>query len=66
MLSFIHLELRKLIEIYMQISTKGNGNLIRVSGVSSDQAGFELTGIYCVVFLQISVEFSPWRYILQN
>ena len=30
----------------MQISTKGNGDLIRVSGVSRCP-GFELTGLYC-------------------
>ena len=32
----------------MQISTKGNGNLVRVSVVSS-YLGFELTGLYCIV-----------------
>ena len=37
----------------MQISIKGIGNLVRGSWVSSDRAGFELTGIYCIVFLQI-------------
>ena len=31
--------------IYMQISTKGNGNLVRVNGNSS-YSGFELTGLY--------------------
>ena len=65
MVSFIQLEFGTLIEIYMQISTKGNGNLVRGSGVSSDQAGLELTGIYCILFLQIS-EFSPWRDIFQK
>ena len=49
----------------MQISTKGNDNLVRVSGVSS-YPGFELTGLYCTVFLQISVKLSPWRDIFQN
>ena len=39
----------------MQISTKGNGNLVRFSGVSS-YPGFKLTGLYCMVFLQISVK----------
>ena len=33
--------------IYMQISTKGSGNFVRVSRVLSDP-GFELTGLYCV------------------
>ena len=66
MLSFIHLELWKLIEIYMQISTKEIGNLVRVSGVLRGPAGFKFTGMYCIVFLQISVEFSPWRDIFQN
>ena len=45
--------------------TKGNGNLVRVCGVSS-YPGFELTGLYCMVFLQISVKLSPWRDIFQN
>ena len=32
--------------IYMQISTKGNGNLVRVNGDSS-YPRFELKGLYC-------------------
>ena len=51
----------------MQVSsTKQIGNLVRVSGVLRGPAGFEFTGMYCIVFLQISVEFSPWRDIFQN
>ena len=49
----------------MQISTKENGHLVPVSGVSS-YPGFELTGLYCMVFLQISVKLSPWHDIFQN
>ena len=36
----------------MQISTKGNGDLVRVNGVrvvpGSSYPGFELTGLYCI------------------
>ena len=32
--------------IYMQVSTNGNGNLVRVSEVSS-YPGFECMGLYC-------------------
>ena len=49
----------------MQISTKGNGNLVRVSGFSI-YPGLELTGLYCIVLLLISVKLSPWRDIFQN
>ena len=49
----------------MQISTKGNGNLVRVSWVSS-YPRFELTGVYCMVSLQIPVNLSPWQHIFQN
>ena len=49
----------------MQIITKGNGNLVRVIEVSS-YPGFELTGLYCTVSLQISVKLNPWHDIFQN
>ena len=41
----------------MQISTKENGNLVRVNGGSSFP-GFELTGLYCIYCMDvISFEF---------
>ena len=41
----------------MQLSIKGNGNLVRVSGVSS-YPEFELTGLYCIpgtVYVKIAL-----------
>ena len=44
----------------MQISTKGNSNMVRVSRVSS-YPGFELTGLWYIENLTFEITMKRWR-----